>query len=136
MTILVVEDHVALRETLAHLVKNQGDAIVVLEAGTLDEARELLPLADAVLSDGSFPTQRRQFLEPAGVSDTNWAPVRMDCEKAKVPFVLLAGDLALVGKIRQQGGLAFEKPSGALKAVREAVRAAELAMLERMYAKP
>ncbi|HLI02766.1 MAG TPA: hypothetical protein VFC10_07300 [Terriglobia bacterium] len=116
MKILIVDDDQSLRETLAHLLRNEGD-IETLEAGSLDEARELLPEADAVLSDGSFPTHPGRF-DVLTVHDSNWAPLRMDCEKARIPFVLLSGNEVLVERLREAGGEAFAKPQGAVAAVR------------------
>lgn len=134
MTILVVEDHAGLRELIAHMVKNQREGIAVLEAECLDQARELLPEADAVLSDGSFPTHLPRWYDVnvGTTSSTNWAPLLSSCREAGVPFVLLSGNSELVRKLREEGYAAFEKPRGVFDAVRTVVDSAELRMLERL----
>lgn len=118
MKILVVEDHVTLREILAHMLRNQGDGIETLEAGSLDEARELLPQVDAVLCDGSFPTHPGRAFEPEVTAEGNWAPVQMMAAKLSIPFVMLSGNRILVERLRERGTEAFEKPGGVYDAVR------------------
>lgn len=125
MKILIVEDHQSLRECLAHILRNEGDGIEVLEAGSLDEARELLPQAHAVMCDGSFPTHAGGRAELMTVCESNWAPMRMACEKLRIPFVLLSGNHGLVLRLNATGTLAFSKPAQ----VRDAVRS--VAMLGR-----
>lgn len=140
MTILVVEDHEALRQLLAELIKNHCDktAVEVLQAGTLDEARELLPQADAVLSDGSFPTHTRRF-EEAGdraCMNTNWSSLMTDCEAVGIPFVLLSGQPALVTRLKQNGYAAYRKPGDCNEAVKSVVLAAELKWLNVQFGDP
>ena len=127
MTILVVEDYEALREMLADMIRNEQDGIEVLEAGTLDKANELLPQADAVLCDGSFPTHLRRCKdgEPGIVENTNWAPLMNACQRLGVPFVLLSAQGDLVIRLKMQGHAAFEKPNGSFTAVRTVVQAAQ-----------
>ena len=128
MKILVVEDHLPLRECLAHMLKNlapAGREIEVLEAGTLDEARELLPQAHAVLCDGSFPTHRGDRPEFITVTYSNWAPVLMECQKLKVPFVMLSAHVSLVERLNRAGTLAFAKPGQLVDALRSVVLLAE-----------
>ncbi len=119
--ILVVEDDLPLREVLAHMLRNlapKAGGIEVLEAGTLDEARELLPQTDAVLCDGSFPTHRGGRPEIMTVVESNWAPMRLDCERLRIPFVMLSGNYSLVQTLNEAGTLAFRKPGQAVDAVR------------------
>lgn len=126
MKILVVEDQLPLRELLAHMLRNQGVGIEVLEAGSLDEARELLPQADAVLCDGSFPSHAGSAYEPLVTADGNWAPVQMAAAKLSIPFVMLSGLFVLVERLRSKGTEAFEKPGGAYEAVRRVAALARI----------
>jgi hypothetical protein len=117
MKIMIVCSDAPLRETLSYLARNQASDIETLEAGSLDEARELLPDADAVLCDGSFPTHPGRF-DVLAVHDSNWAPLRVDCEKARTPFVMLSANSALVESLRGAGTEAFVDPGGAVDAVK------------------
>ncbi|MDE2104398.1 MAG: hypothetical protein KGL39_44580 [Patescibacteria group bacterium] len=121
MRILVVEDDVALRELLAHILRNQREGVEVLEAGNLDDAGKLLPRADAVLCDGSFPTHPGTRPEFVSVCDSNWARVRLECERLKIPFVMLSGNKTLVNRLNDVGTLAFAKPDQVLDSVRSVV---------------
>ncbi len=62
MRVLLVDDHVGLREPLAHLLRAEG--IEVLEAGTLSEARELLAGVDVLVVDLGLPDGEGRDLIP------------------------------------------------------------------------
>jgi len=151
MKILIIEDDPSLREMLAitvakrldpkfELAKMETFAHVqryfvgmhtLLLAENLGEALRMLPGADGVLCDGTFPTSGRTSPAFGGLRQ-NWPAVLGATSKRGIPFALLSGDDALVTRAKLQGMAAFAKPMETASAINwlfEAIesRAARLA---------
>lgn len=121
MKLLIVEDDERLRGLLAHIARNEWHGVEVLEAGSLDEAQKLLPQANAVLCDGSFPTHPGRAFEPAATANGNWAPLHLQAARAAVPFVLLSGRREIVVALQEKHQEAFLKPLETIQAVSRAL---------------
>jgi DNA-binding NarL/FixJ family response regulator len=53
--VVLVDDHLAFRQPLAFMLQREPDITVIGQAGTVGEARPLLPLADIALIDLNLP---------------------------------------------------------------------------------
>lgn len=132
MTILVVEDNSALRKLLLELIRTRTEAEII-EAGNLLEALELLPRADAVLSDGQFPktpSSKSSFELWPALRAAFYASLferfpKLARAGARDRFVVLSGDSGGVIRARLLGHPAFEKPAGAAAAIDALLAAVE-----------
>jgi two-component system C4-dicarboxylate transport response regulator DctD len=103
LCILVVDDNAAIRQALAQFLRLLG--YPTREAATFKEAVAMLPEADAVVTDGMFPSDAGGPEGPFGLTLAEQA------QALGLPVVLVSGDTALVDQARQAGHAAHAKPS-------------------------
>lgn len=107
MNILIVEDYESLATILREFVIRRATqlnlAVTVLEATTLVTALNLLPQADGVLCDGTFPYMTGA--QPV----CNWESVSELARDWSIPFVLFSADDMAVKLAKARGILAFHK---------------------------
>jgi CheY-like chemotaxis protein len=138
MTILIVEDHLELREMLVKLVAARAPLATILTADNLDDAvRTLNPQisqisqspgslsapsaqsVDCILCDGSFPLAPKGYLTQYNQPREHWHEVAGLAKKYGIRFVLLSGDPDLVERARAKGHAAFVKPDGTHAAIEQ-----------------
>lgn len=91
MNILIVEDDPQIRRMLVQFIEERGHR--ALEANDLDGAEGLVSSADAVISDGNFPTWITVGLTQP--KPDNWLAVLLRARRLGIPFVLMSGALEL-----------------------------------------
>lgn len=126
MNILIVHANPELRETIAHLVQNQRAGIVVIEADSLDAAKEQLDWVHCVLASDTIPTHGPGHEEPLPTQMGNWAPLMMAADKAGVPVVIVGAQRRLTQRLREAGHHAFPMPGELLSAIQASVELAEI----------
>lgn len=116
MKILIIEDDEAMRTILREFVRIRAKGlpfeVTVLEAGDLETALTLLPEAEAVLCDGTFPDSpppQSLVPRPQPLPHCNWQPVSNAAYAREIPFVLFTGDEVMVALASQHGTIAFSK---------------------------
>lgn len=113
MTILVVEDDMAVRKVIVDAICSQDRRITVIGTGNLHDAIRFIPEADSVICDGSFP-------ESVGGTprDSEWVGVWEACREVKKLFVMFTGNEAARHQAKACGVATFAKPGELRQAIR------------------
>src|SRR5262245_24496120 len=116
ITIILVEDHVAVRQGLRLILESQPDMRVVGEAGdgasAVEQVRALAP--DVVVTDISRPGMN-------GLVTTR--TLRQDCPDAKVVILTRHGDDAYLQELLRAGAAGYVLKQSAATELLQAIRA-------------